>query len=456
MKQIFLSSVLFLIAVTAFCQRDSLDIITYKFPGGWQKKEQANLSVYSFINKKDNSWCQIGVYKSTASKGNIDADFESEWNELAATPYKITEVPEKSSVQEADGWKIMSGSGKFRFNDSNAVVIVTTFSGYGRCISIVATTANQRYLQDIIDFIGTIELKKPVTAMNDMNTLASNDFGPDNTQRKDGYTFSTTNFDDGWTSVAKENWIEVTKNGVKVLLHYPNKTADAYNSVLKEEDYNAWNVLVVPRYNNVQNFEWGSIQSWESISFMQADATEKATGKAVHLVLFKKHYSNGNGRYLEFITNNKATYEKEFGAYQPVSYGWEKPAAMQYRNKFSVAANDLIGSWTTSDYASISYYYINTGGLAGTSTTSTADEFHFLAGNNYQSQHSGASGEVGNTKFSNQVYKGKSTVTNWNIILTNRFEGATETYDAYFEAIKGGRILIMTDRLKTTRALVKK
>jgi hypothetical protein len=129
---------------------------------------------------------------------------------------------------------------------------------------------------------------------------------------------------------------------------------------------------------------------------------------------------------------------------------------MQYRNKFSVSANDLTGTWTTSDYASVSYYYVNTGGLASTSATTTADEFTFLAGNNYQSQHSGASGQVGSMKFSNQDYKGKSTVTNWNIVLSNRFQGATEKYDCYFEAIKGGRVLLMTDRLGTTHALVKK
>lgn len=450
MKYISLIAFFLFILAKGKAQKDSLDLIVYTPPKDWQKEDKGSVRIYSVINKKDKSWCQIGIYKSTVSRGSIEADFENEWNNLAAVQFKITDAPEKSPVQEADGWKVMSGTGKFIFNDANVAVIVTTFSGYGRCVSIVVTTANQRYLQDFETFLSGIDLKHPADVSTTIEIAASN-----NTS-KSNFTFTTTNFDDGWTSAAKEDWVEVTKNNIKVLLHYPSKTADAYNSVLKEEDYNAWNVLVAPRYSNVQHFEWGSIQSWESISFMQADATEKLTGKTVHVVFFKKHYSNGNGRYLEFITDSKTVYENEFGAYQPVSYGWEKPAAMQYRNKFSVAANDLIGSWTTSDYASISYYYVNTGGLAGTSTTSTADEFIFSAGNNYQSQHSGASGEVGNTKFSNQVYIGKSTVTNWNIILTNRFEGATEKYDAYFEAIKGGRILIMTDRLKTTRALVKK
>jgi hypothetical protein len=58
-------------------------------------------------------------------------------------------------------------------------------------------------------------------------------------------------------------------------------------------------------------------------------------------------------------------------------------------------------------------------------------------------------------KFSNQEYKGQSTVTNWNITLTNRFQGATEKYESYFEAVKGGRALILKDRLNTVFTLVK-
>jgi hypothetical protein len=297
-----------------------------------------------------------------------------------------------------------------------------------------------------------IQTNKTETEVTRQNTTV----GTKPTPPASGYYFTITNFDDGWVSTVKEDWVEVTKGTLKVLLHYPNKKADAYNSVLKEEDYTAWNTLVAPRYSNMRNFEWKSIQSWQSISFMEADATETSSGKSVHIVLFKKHYSNGNGRYLEFVTADKAGYEHEFGAYHNTELDWDKTANMQYRNKFSVAANDLLGKWTTSDYASISYYYVNSGGLAGTTSTSTADEFTFTAGNNYQSQHSGASGMVGNMKFSNQVYKGKSTVTNWAITLTNRFEGATEKFDCYFEAVKGGRVLLMTDRLNTTHALVKK
>lgn len=450
MKQLLTFFLYSLVVNTALAQKESFDIVTCTPPKGWQKELKKDAVNYYTINEKKKTWCKISVFKSIPGKGSIEADFNSEW-EVIAKPLGTTS-PQLSDVTDAEGWKMKNGAAKFSFNNAEAVASLTTISGNNVCVSIMATTNSQEYTGAIQDFLNSVNLKKPAAPLQQKTTAVKPDV---NTEKKGSFSFTTTNFDDGWVSTVKEDWVEVTKGGIKVLLHYPNKKADAYNSVLEEEDYNAWNTLVAPRYSNMKNFEWKTIQSYESISFMEADATENATGKMVHIVLFKKHYSNGSGRYLEFVTNTKAVYENEFGAYHAESYGWDKPAAMQYRNKFSVAAGDLIGKWSTTDYASVSYYYVNTGGLAGTTTTSTADEFTFLAGNNYQSQHSGASGMVGNMKFSNQVYKGKSEVTNWNITLTNRFQGATEKYDAYFEAIKGGRVLLMTDRLKTTHCLVK-
>ncbi len=450
MKQLFIFFLYGLAVNTTLAQKETFDIVTCTPPKGWKKELKKDVVNYFTINEKKKTWCKISVLKSIPSKGNIEADFNSEWETLAKP--LGTGTPQLSDIIDSEGWKMKNGAAKFSFNNAGAVASLTTISGNNVCVSIMATTNSQEYMGTIQDFLNSVNLKKPAIPLQQKTTATQ----PDGTTEKKGsFSFTTTNFDDGWSSTVKEDWVEVSKGGIKVLLHYPNKKADAYNSVLKEEDYNAWNTLVAPRYSNMKNFEWKTIQSYESISFVEADATENASGKNVHIVLFKKHYSNGSGRYLEFVTNTKADYENEFGAYHAESYGWDKPAAMQYRNKFSVAAGDLIGKWSTTDYASVSYYYVNTGGLAGTATTSTADEFTFMSGNNYQSQHSGASGMVGNMKFSSQEYKGKSIVTNWTITLTNRFQGATEKYDCYFEAIKGGRVLLMTDRLKTTHALVK-
>lgn len=278
-----------------------------------------------------------------------------------------------------------------------------------------------------------------------------------------GYQFTSTNFDDGWTSIETTDWVEVSKPGIKILIHYPHQTVDEYTSVKLDGDYRAWNTLVAPRYTNISNFLERGIQDYQSVTFLTADAID-ASGKQVHIVLFKKKYDTGIGRYMEIVADDKQTFEREFGnnyinrsdwSYTDQIKSWDKLAMMQWRNRFAIGTNDLNGKWNSSSYASLSYYYVNGGGFAGATATSIADEFVFAGDGTYQSDHAGASGVVGNQKFSRQVYKGVATVTDWNISLTNRFQNQTETYNSYFEAVKGGRLLIMTDKLGTTLTLAK-
>lgn len=156
-----------LIALKAQAQKDTFDIISYTAPKGW-KKETTNTAVsYSFINNSKRTWCQLAIYKSTASKGNIDADFESEWDGLVAKNENIMAGPEKNEVEEADGWKIVSGGGKALFNNADMMILMTTFSGYNTCISVVAKTNSAVYLKDIENFNGTIELQKPESNINE-------------------------------------------------------------------------------------------------------------------------------------------------------------------------------------------------------------------------------------------------------------------------------------------------
>jgi hypothetical protein len=61
------------------------------------------------------------------------------------------------------------------------------------------------------------------------------------------------------------------------------------------------------------------------------------------------------------------------------------------------------------------------------------------------SKHQGASGIVGSMSTYSQEYKGRSVVTNWEITLPNRWQGKTSTFHAWFEVVRGGRVLYLQD-----------
>ncbi len=307
------------------------------------------------------------------------------------------------------------------------------------------TTTNQAAPQPVVQPV-TKPIDQPVQQKTTTEEIKK-DPAPKSAPAANGkFAFSSTNFDDGWTSTVQENWVQVVKGNVKVLIHYPNKNADAYNSVLMDGLKNAWSILVAPKYSSASNFEFKPITSWQSIEFAEADAIEKTTGKSVHVVLFKMNYSNGSGKYLEFITPDKKTYEQEFGPYHETSYGWEKVEAMANYNKFAVAASDLAGKWTNDFSGALQYVNANTGANAGMDTHASTEKFEFGPGNTYAWDLGVASGMVGNIKFQSVKSSGKiSLPSNWQVTFSD-IEGKPRTYNVFFSCVKGLRILWLDDR----------
>ncbi|MCA0382595.1 MAG: hypothetical protein LCH58_10565 [Bacteroidetes bacterium] len=267
------------------------------------------------------------------------------------------------------------------------------------------------------------------------------------------YQFHTTNFDDGWTATVQADWVEVSKGNIKVLLHFSNAAIDMSSMQTPTINANAWNTLVAPRYKDKQNFyAFNGNMSYLRSSGISATLTD-VKGIKYFVVLFRR----GGGPFLEFITPDPATFEKEFGVSFVASNDqmlinsyddlWLKMDNMQRCNKFAVAPADLIGNWSESSGSYAQMYNVNTGNYAGMNAVSNSAEFWIAADGSYRSQHSGASGMVGSQTFFTQKYNGRYTMNgNWEVSFTNRYNGKTDTYWCQFEIIRGGRILHLQDK----------
>lgn len=442
----FMILCVFLLTTCVFAQMQEFDVIVHQIPAGYKVSKTPDTLIYTKEDSTTGAFCALTLVKSQASKASSNENFKSFWKTLVQGAVKAGN-PEVNKPTSDNGWTLESGSSTFELEGHKGIALLITATGHGRVANLLVLTNTDAYKDEIQKFVGTLSLKKPAGT----TPIAK----PQPQTKKGNFQFTTTNFDDGWTSTEDSDWVTVSKGNLKVLVHYPNKAADEYNSVLKTQTQRAWNTLVAPRYSGIQNFADRSIQSFESIGFAEASAIDKASGKKVYVVLFKKHKSQGDGKYIEFITDSKATFEREFMTYRNEEFGWEKLENFVRRNRFAVASADLTGIWATNTYASLTYYYVSSGRVAGATATSTADEYKFLAGGKYSSDHSGASGQVGNARFSRQTYSGSYTSSDWSIKLTNRFKGEAETFDCYFESVKGGRILVLKDRNNTFFYLAK-
>jgi hypothetical protein len=242
---------------------------------------------------------------------------------------------------------------------------------------------------------------------------------PTTTAIKSLFVFTTSNFDDGWTSTVQEDWVQVEKGEMKVLLHYPTPRIDVSSADYKTISNNAWNALVAPRYNSLNNFVLLSGTSdYEKPHFIAANVTDNKTGRKVYVALFKK----GNSGWIEFITPDKNSFVQAIGLdiskvdyYNTPSTAWDPLSKMANYNKFAVGSSDLKGKWVSNFSGMIQYVNVYTGADAGANTHSSTESFQFT-GNTYHWELSSASGMVGNLKYQGTKSDGAfSLPNNWQI-----------------------------------------
>lgn len=464
MKKAFLTFVQLIFAISVFAQTETFDIVSYTAPKGWKKEAKENSVVYSKIN--GGSWSQIILYKNTVSKGTAEKDFESEWQELVVKNYSGISKPEKEKTESAGSWTIMSGSGNWKFNGTNVATILTTYSGKGACVSFVCNATAKPYLDVYKNFIAGLNISDGKAASPGATESITNQNSSQAV--KGNYKFNTTNFDDGWTSTVQEDWVEVVKGNIKVLIHYP-KEGTVFPADPDKLTNAAWNILVAPRYSNLTNYKTAYIETYNRPYFGMGTAKENKSGKSVFLVLFRR-----SAGWLEVVTPDAKTFTQEFG-FNPETIRWAKineylggyvvdnslgasvkadePEVfnkidnMVGKNKFAVAASDLNNTGEWRDRFSSNTFYSNyyTGAYMGMSTFSSTKWFVFKPGFKYHWELIMANSYGGQTNITQGKGDGTfKSLNNWQLYFTN-IDGKPNTYDVYFSAIKGGRVLWMND-----------
>jgi hypothetical protein len=422
MKKIILLCSFCLPVTISLAQKETFDLATYTAPKGWKKEVKETVIGYQISDNKKKTWCRISIYKSTDSKVSIQQNFESEWQELIATVYRITEGPQVNDVKEANGRQIKAGIGKFSFNNKVAKAMLTTIAGFGKTISIVSLTNSNDYMPDIEKLLASVDLKIPNTnnvSSNNTNVIVQ-------TTASNGYSFSTSNFDDGWNGVIKNDWVEVSKGTTIVLLHFGITMTDEIRMNITNA---CWNQLAATKYT-IKNL-YPSVYSVTKdfpYYFIQADATEKLTGKNV-FVSFRVIPKNGVAYCYEIITPTKNEFMQQFSI-------MDKIENMSYYNRFAIGKNDLIGTWQEGAGAFTQYYYVSTGNYAGMNITVSNLKYFFTNASSYKTEVKA----VDNNIYASEKENGKYSVSNWEVSTTDQ-NGKVSNFSAWFEATKGGRIL---------------
>ena len=263
------------------------------------------------------------------------------------------------------------------------------------------------------------------------------------------FQYNTTNFDDGWVSTIQTDWVLVTKGDIKVYVFYalPYNASDFSGTGIVYRDY-YWDNYV-SKYYTIETKQYkdnGEVMSSQKPPYVEGWAIDKQTGNRRFIGMRLDISPN-----TAYITIGSAKDEAALWQQFPKANGgaWSPSdlSNMGGYNKFAIAETDIIGTWQDGNTSTMQWYYTaasgNPGGYAGMTVAARSATFNFNEGGNYTSIHNGATGSVGAMNTFQQNYKGKYTVTNWNITATNRWDGKTESFNSWFRVIRGGRILCM-------------
>jgi len=270
------------------------------------------------------------------------------------------------------------------------------------------------------------------------------------------FQYTTSNFDDGWVSSIQKDYVLVEKNNSTVYLNFyvPYNASQFSGTGIRDAEF-FWDNYVTKLFRvETKQFKDGSNIAMKP-PYMEGNATDIRTGKSCFI-----------GMYLLIVPNavslviGTAPDENSFRRIFPNAndpFGSDLAAMTRY-NKFAIGQNDIFGTWQNGNTSTMQWAYETPSGYqgyAGMTVASTSGTFNFSGNGAYTSIHNGATGAVGNMSTFQQEYKGAYTVSNWNITATNRYGGKTDSFDASFTAIRGGRVLKLNNGAGQEYNLVK-
>jgi hypothetical protein len=254
-------------------------------------------------------------------------------------------------VATENGWEVQSGYASFESDGSKGIALLVTATNNEKMVNVVILTNTDAYQTEMSAFLESLTLKKIKGTAKQVNKPVINSVNAQQistTAKKDGFAFTTTNFDDGWTSTVQEDWVEVTKGNIKVLLHFP-KQGTIFPADPDPLTRAAWDILVAPRYTTLRNFKTTYITSYERPHIGHGHATNNVSKREMYVVLFRQ----GQSGWIEIISPDKNSFIQHF-KFDPDVIRWDSESnlmnpmlQMVNYNKFAIAASDFTGIWTS-------------------------------------------------------------------------------------------------------------
>ena len=280
---------------------ETFDIASFRSPSGWQRQTKEGVLIFTITNQQKGTYAMMALYRSGASSGNANSDFAADWQQFIAGQLGVKDKPQVEPAKKVQGWDVITGGSTFQNEQGGSVVILNTYSGFGRTFSFAVVFNSQDYVPAVEAFMSSISLSKPetpsVTTDNILGTWGMNSgltqkYGYNSPYSLNGYSKAqyTFNHNGTYSFVAKTfsmtfDKILLVKEAGSFQISGNNITINPERSVIeawsKRDGADKWGRLLSTQKRQLERVSYrftkhyfSGIQEWNLV--LQADkATER-------------------------------------------------------------------------------------------------------------------------------------------------------------------------------------
>ena len=290
---------------------DTYDIATFTPPTGWRKQTKQGAVLFATADEKKNTFALLTIYTSGASSGDAKRDFETDWQEFIAGQLHVAEKPEIQTAKTDGGWDSVTGAAQFQSDLGPTIVVLNTFSGFGKSFSMAAVFNDQGYLPAIESFVSSVSLAKPTAP----KSPSSSDTG--------------TSVVGTWGASGSNQSSYAVSNGIAgyIKKQYTFNTNGTYEFFVKTFQYSMTNLLFTKETGTYQlsgnsltlTPQKGFIQAWTKATVVDNTGRRSQTDKWGQLVSTQptklekvtyqitKHYFSGIDQWQLVMQASKPT-----------------------------------------------------------------------------------------------------------------------------------------------------
>jgi hypothetical protein len=135
--------VIAVLALTVFAQAETFEAARFAPPPGWKADRNSGRLIYTTIDEAAGTYCLLGVYASTPSKGAADLDFSAEWEAIVRNGFTGGPAPRPLTGKTAAGLSYLAGGAEASQGGVPSHVRLYVFPAGARVMSVmvVATDA---------------------------------------------------------------------------------------------------------------------------------------------------------------------------------------------------------------------------------------------------------------------------------------------------------------------------